>query len=89
MKQHQLYSGAKAGAKIKPLVLKCNKCAKPTLWELQELHDVGSEHVVVKCLKCNLTGVRERKDIVDKAVERCKLCGGWKMDYQKCYTCKK
>jgi len=71
-------------------VFKCNKCAKPMLFhEIPEL-DVGEEHVVVTCVKCENTGVKARIEaITDKQVIRCSKCGGWKMESSSCITCKK
>ena len=71
-------------------VFKCNKCAKPMLFhEIPEL-DVGEEHVVVTCVKCQNTGVKARIEAVtDKTVIRCSKCGAWKIESSTCSTCKK
>jgi hypothetical protein len=71
-------------------VFKCNKCTKPMLFLERTDFNVGEEHVVVTCVKCENTGVKARIEaITDKAVIRCSICGGWKMESSSCITCKK
>lgn len=71
-------------------VFKCNKCGKPTLFLERSEHDVGEEHIVVTCVKCQNTGVKARIEaITDRSVVRCNKCGAWKLETGKCCTCAK
>ena len=71
-------------------VFKCNKCGKPTLFLERTDYDVGEEHLVVMCVKCENTGVKARIEaITDKSVTRCNKCGAWKLESGKCFTCAK
>ena len=73
---------------IEAAVMKCNACKKPTIFEIEYGWDVPVGIVIAECQKCYRKGARLDEDIMDKQVERCELCGGWKMDYNKCGACK-
>ena len=71
-------------------VFKCNKCAQPMLFYEKSDFNVGQEHVVVMCVKCENVGVKARIEaIADKAVTRCAKCGAWKLESSSCITCRK
>jgi hypothetical protein len=44
--------------------------------------------IIAECQKCYRKGARLDEDIMDKEVERCHLCGCWKMQFNKCGACK-
>jgi len=75
-------------AMIEAAVMKCNACKKPTIFEIEYGWDVPVGIVIAECQKCYRKGARLDEDIMDKQVERCELCGGWKMEYNKCGACK-
>ena len=68
--------------------MKCNKCKKRTIFEIEEGWDIPAEVVVAKCQKCENKGVREVTDFMKEPV-RCTQCGAWKMEGLSCSTCKK
>jgi len=73
---------------IEAAVMKCNACKKLTIFEIEYGWDVPVGIVIAECQKCYRKGARLDEDIMDKQVERCELCGGWKMEYNKCGACK-
>jgi hypothetical protein len=68
--------------------MKCNKCAKPTIFEIEQDWDIPSEVVVAKCQRCENKGVREVTDFMKEPV-RCTKCGAWKMEGLSCSICAK
>ena len=74
---------------MEAVVMKCNQCKKPSIFEVEDDWGLPDSHVVAKCIKCLMKGVRAVEDVMDKQIERCGLCGGWKMQYNKCGVCKK
>jgi len=68
--------------------MKCNKCAKATIFEIEEGWDIPSEVVVARCQRCENKGVREVTDFMKEPV-RCTKCGAWKMEGLSCSICAK
>ena len=68
--------------------MKCNKCAKPTVFEIEKDWDIPSNVVVAKCQRCENKGVREVTDFMKEPV-RCTKCGAWKMEGLSCSICAK
>jgi len=75
-------------AMIEAAVMKCNACKKPTIFEIEFGWDTVPGVVIAECQKCYRKGARLEEDIMDKQVQRCELCGGWKMEFNKCGACK-
>jgi hypothetical protein len=84
LQRHRLGSQAL----IEAAVMKCNACKKPTIFEIEYGWDVPVGVVIAECQSCYRKGARLDEDIMDKQVERCQLCGGWKMEFNKCGACK-
>jgi hypothetical protein len=73
---------------IEAAVMKCNACKKPTIFEIEHGWDTVPGVVIAECQKCYRKGARLEEDIMDKDIERCHLCGSWKMQFNKCGACK-
>jgi hypothetical protein len=73
---------------IEGVMMKCNACKKPTIFEIEYGWDVPVGVIIAECQKCYRKGARLDEDIMDKEVERCHLCGCWKMQFNKCGVCK-
>jgi hypothetical protein len=55
---------------IEGVMMKCNACKKPTIFEIEYGWDVPVGIIIAECQKCYRKGARLEEDIMDKQVAR-------------------